>query len=88
MKPKKKQKSENKTTKIHYDHINPPHYKNYSVEVIDMMVSIYGKLHTAAYCELTAFKYRMRMGTKPDNSIEQELKKEQWFLSKAKELRG
>jgi hypothetical protein len=29
----------------------------------------------------------MRMGTKPDNSIEQDLKKEQWYLNKAKELR-
>ena len=52
-----------------------------------MMAAIYGKAATALYCEMTAFKYRMRMGTKPDNSIEQDLKKEQWFLNKAEELR-
>ena len=52
-----------------------------------MMVSIWGKEKVADWCEITAFKYRMRMGTKPDNSIEQDLKKEQWYLNKAKELR-
>jgi len=71
----------------HYDYINPKHYRNYSIETIEMMAAIYGKAATALYCEMTAFKYRMRMGTKPDNSIEQDLKKEQWFLNKAEELR-
>lgn len=52
-----------------------------------MMVAIWGKERVADWCEITAFKYRMRMGTKPDNSIEQDLKKEQWYLNKAKELR-
>jgi len=70
-----------------YDHINPQHYENYSVEVIDMMVRIYGKSKAAIYCELTAFKYRMRMGTKPGNPIDQDLKKERWYLDKANELR-
>lgn len=51
------------------------------------MVSIWGKEKVADWCEITAFKYRMRMGTKPNNSIEQDLKKEQWYLNKAKELR-
>lgn len=51
------------------------------------MVAIWGKEKVADWCEITAFKYRMRMGTKPDNSIEQDLKKEQWYLNKAKELR-
>ena len=36
---------------------------------------------------MTALKYRMRMGTKPDNSIEQDLAKERWYLNKAQELR-
>jgi hypothetical protein len=70
-----------------YDQINPQHYKNYSVEVIDMMIAIYGKEATALFCEMNAFKYRMRMGTKPDNSIEQDLKKERWYLTKAVEIR-
>ena len=37
---------------------------------------------------MTAFKYRMRVGTKPDNSVEQDLQKERWYLNKAKELRA
>ena len=71
-----------------YDYINhPTHYNNYSVEAIDMMERIYGAEITALWCEMTAFKYRMRMGTKPHNSIKQDLAKERWYLNKARELR-
>jgi hypothetical protein len=71
-----------------YEHVEHPiHYNTYPMETIDMMVAIWGKEKVADFCEITAFKYRMRMGTKPDNSIEQDLKKEQWYLNKAKELR-
>lgn len=66
---------------------NPKHYNNYTIEVIDMMRKIWGDEATALWCEMTAFKYRMRVGTKPDNPIEQDLSKEEWYLSKAKELR-
>ena len=70
-----------------YEHVNhPKHYNNYSKEVIDMMIDIWGVEKTIAFCEMNAFKYRMRMGTKPENSIEQDLKKEKWYLDKAKEL--
>lgn len=71
-----------------YEHVeHPSHYNTYPMETIDMMVAIWGKEKVADWCEITAFKYRMRMGTKPDNAIEQDLKKEQWYLNKAKELR-
>jgi len=70
-----------------YDYINPSHYKSYNKEVIDMMVDIWGKENVAMYCTITAYKYRMRLGKKPDQPIEQELKKEQWYLNKAQELR-
>ena len=72
-----------------YEHVeHPSHYNYYSCETIDMMVAIWGKEKVADWCEITAFKYRMRMGTKPDNSVQQDLKKEQWYLNKAKELRN
>lgn len=72
-----------------YEHVNhPKHYNYYSVEVIDMMEAIYGTEATITFCEMTAFKYRMRVGTKSDNSIEQDLQKERWYLNKAKELRA
>lgn len=58
-----------------YDYVHPKHYKNYSVEVIDMFERIYGKNETALWCEMTALKYRMRMGTKPEQSVELDLEK-------------
>ena len=66
---------------------HPSHYNTYQVECIEMMRRIWGDETTAAWCEMTAFKYRMRVGTKPDNSVEQDLAKEKWYLDKAKELR-
>ena len=71
-----------------YDFINPPHYQNSSIETIDMMIAIWGKEKVADYCEINSFKYRMRMGNKPDQPLEQELEKAQWYENKAKELRG
>ena len=67
------------------DAINPSHYKSYSVETIDMMIAIWGKEKVAIHCELTAFKYRMRLGKK--DGFEQDRLKEQWYLDKAKQLR-
>lgn len=72
-----------------YENVNhPQHYNNYSKEVIDMMVDIFGREDTIKFCEMNAFKYRMRMGTKPGNDINQDLEKEKWYLNKADELRG
>lgn len=71
-----------------YEMVNHPnHYNNYDIEVIDMMTRIWGKQKTADWCELTAFKYRMRAGTKPGNDISQDLEKEKWYLNKMRELR-
>ena len=71
-----------------YEMVNQPtHYNSYSMECIDMMAMIWGAEATALWCEMTAFKYRMRLGNKPDNPIEQDLAKEAWYLAKAKELR-
>lgn len=70
-----------------YEYVNhPQHYNNYNVEVIDMMRKIFGSEATYQFCLLNAFKYRMRAGTKPNISAEQDLAKEQWYLNKAKEL--
>lgn len=65
---------------------HPQHYNNYEYEVIEMMRKIYGDEKTAIFCELNAFKYRMRMGTKPTSPIQEDLKKEQWYLKKKKEI--
>ena len=66
---------------------HPSHYNNYNIEVIDMMEKLWGLPATLCFCQLNAFKYRMRMGTKPGSSIEEDLRKEQWYLKKAAELK-
>ena len=70
-----------------YDFVNPKHYQEFSVEVIDMMAAIWGKEATATHCEMCAFKYKLRAGSKPDQPIDRDLEKAAWYLSKAKELR-
>ena len=78
---------EKQNKKEYYEHVNhPSHYNNYSFEVIDMFEKIYGKEATALWCEMTALKYRMRMGTKPDNDLKQDIEKEKWYLNKRLEL--
>lgn len=79
----------NNNNNDNYEMVNhPSHYNNYDIEAIDMMARIWGPEATAQFCIMTAFKYRMRMGTKPNNSIEQDIKKEQWYLKKAKEFKS
>lgn len=65
---------------------HPGHYNNYNIEVIDMMEKIWGTKMVAVWCLLTSYKYRMRMGTKPDEPIQRDLEKEQWYLNKYQEL--
>lgn len=64
---------------------HPSHYNLYPIETIDMMERIWGIDAVIQWCELTAFKYRMRLGEKDD--INQDLAKEQWYLTKARELK-
>lgn len=66
---------------------HPAHYNHYSVETLEMFRRIYGDDATALWCEMTALKYRMRMGLKEGNPVEQDLGKEEFYLKKAKELR-
>lgn len=63
---------------------HPKHYNQYPVEVIDMMIRIWGEEATRTFCILNAFKYRMRVGHKDD--AQSDLAKEKWYLDKAKEL--
>lgn len=71
-----------------YDYINPSHYLLAGRETFDMMVDIWGKDLVIAHCEMNAFKYRMRVGKKPNQPVEQDLKKAEWYENKAKSLRN
>jgi hypothetical protein len=84
----------------HYEMVDhPQHYNNYDVEVVDMMESIWGTKATMEWCKMTAYKYRMRMGTKPSENetndedamkkkLLEDFRKEQWYLKKADELKS
>lgn len=58
---------------------HPERYNQYDIEVIEMMVKIWGIEAVKTWCKLTAFKYRMRLGHK--DNIEQDLAKEDWYLN-------
>ena len=81
---------EEETPRTHlstYDYVNhPQHYNNYDVEVIEMMRRIWGDEAVDTWAKLTAFKYRMRMGTKPDTPVEQDLEKENFYLNYRKQI--
>jgi hypothetical protein len=67
------------------DAINPSHYKKGGIETIDQMLILYGSMKVKAFCELNAFKYRMRAGHKSQN-IEEDIKKAMWYEDKMKEI--
>lgn len=71
-----------------YDFVKPDHYKQFQMETIDMMIKIWGIEVVIIHCEITAFKYKMRLGAKPDQPVERDLKKAQWYIDKANELRS
>ena len=68
---------------------HPEHYNQYPVEVIDMMVKIFGVEATYHFCLLNSFKYRMRMGVKFPNmtDLKNDLDKEAWYLKMAEAYR-
>jgi hypothetical protein len=70
-----------------YNYTDPNHYRRYPVEVIDQMERVFGTKALVIFCQLNAFKYRSRMGTKPGQPFERDLEKEDWYLTKAEELR-
>ena len=53
-----------------------------------MMERIFGLYDTYAFCKLNAYKYRMRMGTKPGTPVQQDLDKEQWYLTRAENIKS
>lgn len=74
--------------KQNYDYINPEHYKHGGKEVYEMMIDIWGVDAFIKYCEINSFKYRMRLGLKPEQPIHRDLEKARWYEQKAAELRS
>ena len=69
------------------DNVNhPSHYEGSHKETWQMMVDIWGDEAFISYCEINAFKYRMRAGKKEGSPTEEDIKKALWYENKAKEL--
>lgn len=71
---------------MNYDYINPDHYKQLPKESIEIMEYTFGIDATITFCQMNAFKYRLRLGNKPDQPVDRELDKIKWYENKAKEL--
>jgi hypothetical protein len=69
-----------------YDYINPEHYKKGDKEVWEIMVDIWGIEAYISHCEMCAFKYRQRAGSKPGQPLERDLQKAKWYEDKIDEL--
>ena len=67
---------------------HPAHYVDNGVEVIDMMVACYGVDAVVDFCQLNAFKYRMRAGKKDGETIIDDIRKALYYEQKIKELNG
>lgn len=76
-----------KSEKEDYEMVNhPKHYNIFMSEAINMAERIYGTEWLAIAAEITAFFYQVRMGAKPDNSLEQECAKRDWWLARRDEF--
>jgi hypothetical protein len=69
-----------------YDYINPEHYQVGDKEVWQMMIDIWGVDAFISFCRLNSFKYRMRLGLKPEQPIERDLEKALWYENMANKL--
>lgn len=69
------------------DQVNPKHYKEnlFGKELQYVMVETFGEEKYKAFCQLNAFKYRMRAGNKADKA-EQDIQKAMWYEEKLKSL--
>lgn len=64
--------------------ISPARYNQYQIETIEMMRRIWGNDAVRLWAEMTAFKYRMRLGHKDETDLE--LAKEKWYLAYSKTI--
>lgn len=71
-----------------YDFVNPSHYKKFEKETYEMMIDIWGVDAYIKHCEMCAFKYKLRAGEKPDQPVERDLEKAEWYLEMANKLKS
>jgi len=72
---------ENQKQEEGYDYVNPSHYNKNGVQTIDKIEGTYGTKRACEWCLITAFKYIDRIGEKPNEPVERELGKINWYFS-------
>lgn len=63
---------------------NATHYAQNRLNAINKYERVYGTLATMTFCEITAERYRERIGKKDNQSLEQEVLKISWYENAAK----
>lgn len=63
---------------------HPEHYNTGNIECIDAMVSAFGNVQTAVFCQINAFKYLWRADKK--GKYTEDLEKAKWYIEKCLEL--
>jgi len=72
-----------------YEYVNSPaHYvQEDGRETWERMLDLWTKEEVALWCEMTVFKYQDRLGKKPNETVDRDQGKIDWYTNKAKELR-
>jgi hypothetical protein len=71
-----------------YEYVNHPnHYNEFSKETWEMMIDVWGLDNFLIFCEMNAFKYKMRAGSKLGETADKDVMKANWYLNKAAELK-
>lgn len=83
-KDKETMEKNTKEKKPNKELVNHPAHYNQSIECIDAMIAAKGWWKVAVFCELNDFKYNWRQGKKDD--FIQEMSKQEWYISKCKDL--
>ena len=85
---KAQEETVNITKKELYDYVNPQHYvQDDGRQTWERMLDHWTINEVALWCEMTVFKYEDRKGKKPNEDVEREQAKIDWYKNKAKELR-
>lgn len=76
--------SESKIEKYYDGKGNATHYNENRLNAINKYERVYGTLGVMVFCEITADRYRERIGKKDNQSLEQEVLKISWYENAAK----
>ena len=84
MSPMMKTFSDDKIEKFYNEKGDASHYAENRINAINKYERVYGTLAMMTFCEITADRYRERIGKKDNQSPEQELLKISWYEKAAK----